>query len=328
MGRMFCVLAAVVAAVVLFTATDGYCRTHGKRHAMAAKHRVKRGETLYSLARQHGVSMKELKRANHLKGDRLSAGLTLRIPRRGRAAGHSKDRLAASMPEVSGKTGSVMVADTPAKPSMHVVQGGETLYSLARTYGMGLSDFKKLNHIKGNRIKVGQELVVPGVTVAEADKANASNGISPDASSETSNVTVDGPLTTEQMGDGLFSDAAVLDITKRYEGIPYRFGGSGQGGIDCSGFTRSVFDSYGLELPRSAREQFRIGEPVAKSELKRGDLVFFRTYARYPSHVGIYVGDGRFIHMSTSKGEVEITGLDDSYYVSCYLGARRVLSEQ
>lgn len=110
-------------------------------------------------------------------------------------------------------------------------------------------------------------------------------------------------------------------------GVPYRRGGnSGEDGFDCSGFTRYVFDhSLGLVLPRRAEEQARAPGlfSVPREELKPGDLVFFNTLKRTFSHVGIYVGEGKFIHAPRTGAEVRIEDMRDSYWAKRFTGARR-----
>jgi hypothetical protein len=110
-------------------------------------------------------------------------------------------------------------------------------------------------------------------------------------------------------------------------GTKYRYGGTTTKGFDCSGFVRYVFDKLGIDLPRSSREQYKIGQKVAKDELRVGDLVFFNTNGKGVSHVGIYMGDGRFVHSSTNKG-VTYTSMSDKYYSKRYLGARRILDDE
>jgi hypothetical protein len=106
-------------------------------------------------------------------------------------------------------------------------------------------------------------------------------------------------------------------------GIRYRFGGIDNRGIDCSAFVKRVFSSRNLPLPRTAREQFMVGEGIPAEKLEKGDLLFFHTSARFPSHVGIYVGNDRMIHASSSGGKVIISSIGTSYFRSRYLGARR-----
>lgn len=123
------------------------------------------------------------------------------------------------------------------------------------------------------------------------------------------------------------ADTKVDEIGKtaaQFLGTPYRFGGEGLSGIDCSSFVQQVFGENQINLPRTAREQSKLGEEVAAGDLKKGDLLFFHTYASYPSHVGIYLGDGKMIHASSGKGEVTVSNLDSDYYRSHFIGARRI----
>jgi cell wall-associated NlpC family hydrolase len=121
------------------------------------------------------------------------------------------------------------------------------------------------------------------------------------------------------------ADNELLAIAAGHIGTPYRFGGTSASGMDCSGFTRSVFSAVGLDLPHSAREQFTMGASIAKYELQPGDLVFFRTYRRGASHVGIYLGDTIFVHAASRGGIVRVDTLDEPYYRARYLGARRMI---
>lgn len=108
-------------------------------------------------------------------------------------------------------------------------------------------------------------------------------------------------------------------------GTPYRFGGSSPDtGFDCSGFVRYVFQSSGLVLPRTSDEMSQTGSQIGKDELQPGDLVFFDTLRRPFSHVGIYLGEHRFIHAPSNGGYVEIVNLTDRYWRKRYNGARRI----
>ena len=111
-------------------------------------------------------------------------------------------------------------------------------------------------------------------------------------------------------------------------GTPYRYGGnSPQGGFDCSGLVQFVFrDSAGVRLPRSTRELVAIDAPeVDRRELQPGDLVFFNPGGGTASHIGIYVGEGRFVHAPSTGGTVRLDLLDADYWRRSYAGARRVL---
>ena len=112
-------------------------------------------------------------------------------------------------------------------------------------------------------------------------------------------------------------------------GINYRFGGTDpDSGLDCSGFVQVVFkDAVGLLLPRTAREQSEVGNVVDKKELKPGDLVFFNTMRRTFSHVGIYLGDGKFVHAPSSGGKVRVEAISTGYWSKRFNGARRLIDE-
>jgi len=109
-------------------------------------------------------------------------------------------------------------------------------------------------------------------------------------------------------------------------GVPYKRGGtSEEKGFDCSGFVRYMYEkSVGLVLPRRAEEQAKVTEEISRSELKPGDLVFFNTLKRTFSHVGIYVGDGKFIHAPRPGKAVRVDDMREAYWQKRFNGARRV----
>ncbi len=131
-----------------------------------------------------------------------------------------------------------------------------------------------------------------------------------------------------RFASGIISRTSSLAISltrsaMRFIGTPYVFGGTSPTGFDCSGYTQHVFAMLGISLPRTADAQYYAGRPT-KGGIAAGDLVFFQTYLPGPSHVGIYLGGGRFIH-SSSHG-VRISALRESYWAARYLGAKRVAS--
>jgi cell wall-associated NlpC family hydrolase len=116
----------------------------------------------------------------------------------------------------------------------------------------------------------------------------------------------------------------VADIALAFRGVPYRNGGSDPSGFDCSGFTQYVFAQHGIALPRSVEDQFDQGKKVKPRDLESGDLVFFKTVSRGPSHVGIIVGDDQFVHAPSSKGVVRVERLSAEYWSKRFIAGRRV----
>jgi len=122
----------------------------------------------------------------------------------------------------------------------------------------------------------------------------------------------------------------VVQAAYAFRGTRYVMGGTSRSGFDCSGFVRYILSATGgVDLPRTATEQYIHGTPISHDQLQPGDLVFFKgTYKRGISHVGIYAGGGKFIHAANAHKGVRMDNLGDSYYVSHYAGARRVLPAQ
>jgi len=116
----------------------------------------------------------------------------------------------------------------------------------------------------------------------------------------------------------------IVKTAESYVGLPYRWGGSSpEDGFDCSGLTMSVYKLNGLNLPRSSKEQYASGNPVGLSNLEKGDLVFFKiSKGKKVSHVGVYVGNGKFIHAPGKGKNIKIDSLSNNYYATRYIGAR------
>jgi cell wall-associated NlpC family hydrolase len=117
---------------------------------------------------------------------------------------------------------------------------------------------------------------------------------------------------------------ALVDAALAFRGVPYRNGGTEPDGFDCSGFTQYVFARFGIALPRDTRRQYGEGDAIDADELAPGDLLFFTTVARGPSHVAIAINREQFVHAPSSTGVVRVERLGSSYWSRRYVGARRV----
>lgn len=155
----------------------------------------------------------------------------------------------------------------------------------------GIAGLRTIESI--NRVLAGRGIVLPEVS-RSADRSRATN---------------------------------VIETGKKYMGVRYVFGGTSPKGFDCSGFTSYVFKQNGITLPRATTGQATAGTKVSKADLQAGDLVIFsNTYKKGPSHVGIYIGSGQFIHASSTRsGGVIISDLNSSYYTNHFSYGRRVL---
>ena len=117
--------------------------------------------------------------------------------------------------------------------------------------------------------------------------------------------------------------AAALLAAESRIGTPYRYGGSGPDAFDCSGLVAYAYQQAGVALPRTAAQQYALARPLPRAELRPGDLVFFRWSGREVSHVGIYAGDGKFVHAPQTGGQVRTANLDDEWYRERYAGSGR-----
>ncbi len=142
------------------------------------------------------------------------------------------------------------------------------------------------------------------------------------------------------------ADKRLQEAIGHYLGANYRYGGAGAEGMDCSGFVMKAYERAGIAIPRTSELQFQQGQKVSPEELKYGDLVFFNNYcySKYsyatasilsgafapnnkPSHVGIYIGNGRFIHSTASQGGVTISNINADCWKRSFIGVRRYLPQ-
>lgn len=118
----------------------------------------------------------------------------------------------------------------------------------------------------------------------------------------------------------------VIDTARALLGTPYQYGGTTPKGFDCTGYVRYVFQqAAGLSLPRTSIDQIQAGEPLHPRRAQPGDLVYFRIGGKKDLHLGIYLGEGRFIHAPSSGGVVNVQSMETEYWRTRFLGARRVL---
>jgi peptidoglycan endopeptidase LytE len=260
-------------------------------------HTVKKGETIESLSRKYGQSIGVIAELNGIKkSKRLKRGMRLIV---------KKER-----------------------PKTYIVKKGDTIWNIAGRFDMTAEDLMEINDLDSEKVRPGQRLVMevrdedldaPGSQVDSGSGSQGSSGA--DISTDIKALEVSTDL------QELSTKERLILFAKKMLDIPYRFGGTTFMGIDCSGYVQKVFSLLGISLPRTAREQYHLGEPVSKQDLSMGDLVFFRTYASFPSHVGIYLGNDLFIHASSHNKRVSIDSLDTPYYLKRFIGAKRLIDD-
>jgi cell wall-associated NlpC family hydrolase len=283
-------------------------------------HIVRKSESLPSIARKYHVSLDELKSVNSLTGTHVDRGMRLIIPS-----------------HVDAQTRKAKMA---AKAQGYKVVKGDTLPKIAKKTGVKMADLRRFNDLKGNRVKAGQMLALSEAPAATEEPvrpvSTAANRLQlvnrdllneqefSDSLAELSDIDADRPV---DLAKSLEGGAGIKGLKKSaygFLGARYRFGGNSRKALDCSSFVQQVFREQNVSLPRTAREQFSVGSEVMRGDLQKGDLVFFQTYARFPSHVGIYLGNRKMIHASSRDRRVVISSMDTPYYLSRYLGARRI----
>ncbi len=230
---------------------------------------------------------------------------------------------------------------------LYVVKSGDTLYSLAKAHGTTVANVREINHLRNNDLQVGQRLrfVAPRVltstpasvvpkedaflsttSAAEIPPVEAqrpkdfptpymtAGTVPDDGEDETQTESTEQPLRYRLASAGL-----------DFLGVRYRWNGnSPRTGFDCSGMVKSLFEKFNIILPRSSREQYKVGEKIDKDKLEVGDLVFFSSRGPTPTHVGVYLGDNLFLHAARKARKVLISNLSGAWYSKRFLGARRL----
>lgn len=182
-------------------------------------------------------------------------------------------------------------------------------------YAVRFGDYTSRESARRSARKLVEERVIGAYFVASPRKVYLSGRNQP---AQYGKVSSPGPDTGHDMG------TIAARTAERFVGIPYQWGGDNVvEGMDCSGFVRAVYNLCGVNIPRTSREQFNTGESVGRENLKDGDLVFFGSSEDAINHVGIYVGNSRFVHAPRRGDEIKVSSLDDLYFMKNFVGARR-----
>ncbi|MCD6309439.1 MAG: C40 family peptidase [Candidatus Eremiobacteraeota bacterium] len=193
------------------------------------------------------------------------------------------------------------------------------LFLISISVGYTSPDF---TFLPGYNSAKDENIIRDRIFITPAHPVGCYNPVEP-SGKNTSREKINMPCQKKQLASrGASWSSRVIRTAMKFIGVPYRWGGAGWRGFDCSGFVMRVFAKHGIKLGHDAFRQFAGGSRVLPEQLAPGDLVFFSTYAPGPTHVGIYIGNGKFIHASSSQGII-ISNLSDPYFKCRYIGARR-----
>ncbi len=283
-------------------------------------HVAKKGESLSTIARKYHISISRIQEANDLEDTRLQIGQRLIIPKQAskvEAPSKNKKALKEGNPEIFNS------GHEPRKT--HVVKKGETPVKITQRYNLQVKGLQETKELKGSNLQIGQILHLKregeeqeelGVEGREAYHTQLV------ASADIPKIQPKGiEVLTEEK-----DSQTLVGVAQSFLGVKYRRGGTSLvHGLDCSALVQKVFRVVGVDLPRTAREQFGVGFEVARDALRLGDLVFFKpSKGRRPAHVGIYIGNEQFIHTSLSKRKVKIDSLNTLYFSTRFIGGRRI----
>ncbi|MGC8616381.1 MAG: LysM peptidoglycan-binding domain-containing protein [Desulfurella sp.] len=290
------------------------------------KYTVTPGDTLFSIAKTFSTTINELKKINSLTSNNLSIGQTILVPPKIMAIKSMQNNNSSNKtPTYQAKNNTDQQQNNDQSVALdnsetnnyslyldhYTVQKGDTLYQIAKKFNISVDDIVALNNLPNKEITVGEILLIPN----NNNNKNIASIQKNYSTSEYSLINKENPLSER-----------LIKYAKLFVGTPYQWGGTNlETGVDCSGFVQDVFAKFHIDLPRTSSEQFNVGKPVSLSDIKPGDLLFFQTYpGTYPSHVGIYIGDDKFISALNQNTGVVISPLD-GYFLKRFVGARRVL---
>ncbi|KAB2335681.1 peptidoglycan endopeptidase [Bacillus mesophilum] len=303
--------------LMTMTATAGFvfAGLGGQVSASEKNYQVSAGDTLWKISVSQQVSVQNLIAWNQLSNSTIYPGQTLSL-----VDPNSQQNVGAN----------------------YIVKSGDSLWSIASKNGISVQLLMSYNQLTSNTIYVGQKLKLSGASTSSIVSSEGTtytvksgdtlwniatrHGITVASLKAMNNMTADtiyvGQVLNIKSPLKSTIDSKVLQIiteAKKHIGVPYVWGGTSPAGFDCSGFIHYSFLKAGVSIPRTVETIWAAAKTVAAPKV--GDLVFFETYKKGPSHAGIYLGNNEFIHAGSSTG-VTISSMNSTYWKPRYLGAK------
>jgi len=268
--------------------------------AEAATYTVQKGDTLTKIAQNHQVTIGDIMKWNNLSKDTIFVAQKLEIQKQS-----TNEGVKPATPSTSGKPAS----------SSHTVAKGDTLSKIAKLYNVTIKDIMDWNKLERDTIFVGQVLKLSSAAVIPDGDTIHNNVTS--GTGTPSKVTAKDPTVN---GQAIYNKT--VEVANTLVGTPYLYGGNTPVGLDCSGFIFYAFNQGGLKIGRASSEGYFYGNTTHVENPVPGDLVFFEnTYKEGISHMGIYLGDNKFIHAGTDG--VEVSDVTYSYWSSKLVAYKR-----
>lgn len=293
---------------------------------------VKSGDTLGAIASRHNTTVAKLASLNGIRNTNyISVGQKIKIDGKASSSNNasaskpSTSKPSASKPNTSkpstSKPSSNANSGSTASSSTYTVKSGDTLSHIAYNHGTTVSKLMSNNNLTSHMIYVGQKLSVNGKAASTSN--NNASASKPSTSKPTTGASNSKPSTSKPSASGTGVYSSLINAGMKYQGVPYVWGGTSPSGFDCSGFIYYVHNQVGVKIPRTNTDgyysrSFSVSNPIP------GDLVFFKnTYKQGISHMGIYLGNGKFLHAGTSQG-VTVGNVHDSYWGPKFAGYKRL----